>query len=322
MYILGISAEQADVSAALVRDGELVAALEEERFTRVMHCRGFPVEAVRRCLQIAGIRAEEIDCVAVERRPAFPSSPASPGRVGPPEPAGAPPPRRGRRVRPRLGGRVAGALGVPLESLPSLHRVEHHAAHLASAYYVSPFGSAAVCSADGFGDLVGATMAEGRENRLRVLRRVYFPNSLGVLYSAVTRYLGFGWHGDEYKVMGLAAFGSPEYERELSRLVSLTPGGTFRLDSSYFRPWTEWYAGGRGQAGTRPRLGRLHGPKLEELLGPPRAPEEEISERHADVACSLQRVFEQAVLHVLSGVWELTRNPRLCVAGSSSQTVC
>ena len=175
VYILGISAEQADVSAALVRDGELVAALEEERFTRVKHCRGFPVEAVRRCLQIAGIRAEEIDCVAVSGDPRSHLARRALVALGRPSPRGL---RRrvGAVATGRgLGGRVARALGVPLESLPALHRVEHHAAHLASAYYVSPFGSAALCSADGFGDLVGATMAEGRENRLRVLRRVYFP---------------------------------------------------------------------------------------------------------------------------------------------------
>jgi carbamoyltransferase len=315
LYILGISAEQADVSAALVRDGDLVAALEEERFSRVKHCRGFPHEAVRRCLAIAGISGAELDHVAVSGDPRCHLARRVRVALGRPSPNGV-----RRRIAAvaadrQLGNRLARALGVPPDSLPSIHRVEHHLAHLASAYLVSPFQSAAVCSADGFGDLVSTMTGEGREDRLRVLHRVYFPHSLGLLYSALTSYLGFEWHGDEYKVMGLAACGCPEYERELGRLVALTSEGAFRLDWSYFRPWREWHGGGRGRPGTRPALGRLHGPKLEELLGPPRLPEDEISERHANIACSLQLVFERALLHALQGLWERTRNSRLCVAG-------
>jgi carbamoyltransferase len=194
-----------------------------------------------------------------------------------------------------------------------MHWVEHHPAHLASAFYVSPFEDAAVAAIDGFGDFVSTSLAVGRGARLRVLDRVYFPHSIGLLYLALTQYLGFPKFGDEYKVMGLAPYGEPRYVEALRRLIHLTPDGGFRLDLSYFRHHSDgvqmtWDDG-------EPTIGPVYTPKLEALLGPGRRPDERLGPRHEAVASSLQAVFEEAVTHVLAGLHRRTRLGRLCLAG-------
>ena len=235
MYVLGINAFQADASAALLRDGELVAAVEEERLRRVKHWMGFPTESIRQVLDIAGIDGREIAHVAVSRDPranrrqraAFLLRRADPLVLY----------RRIRHARGKADGasRLADALSVPVDRLPVQHAVEHHPSHMASAFFVSPFDEAAVCSLDGFGDFVSACTAVGRGNRLTVLSKVFYPHSLGALYTAVSQYLGFPRHGDEYKVMGLAAYGEPDLYPRLAHLVHFAPGGSFRLDLSFFR---------------------------------------------------------------------------------------
>jgi carbamoyltransferase len=314
MYILGINAYHGDVSAVLVHDGKLVAAIEEERFRRVKHWAGFPTMAIRRCLEMGGITGAQIDHVAVSRDPRAnllrkamyairrrPSPKLVSDRV-----------RNSRRVGD-MSGPLADALGVPVAALPKLHHVEHHPAHLASAFFVSPFESAAVCAIDGFGDFVSTSMALGEGNRLRVLDKVYFPHSLGMMYTAVTQYLGFPHFGDEFKVMGLAPYGKPVHTEELRNLITLKDGGKFELDLSFFRHWNEgvemeWEEG-------YPTLGRVFTPKLEELLGAARQPNDPLLPRHEDMAHSLQAVYEECAFHVLNGLWEKASNPRLCMAG-------
>jgi carbamoyltransferase len=212
---------------------------------------------------------------------------------------------------------LAEALGVTPDRLPPVHRVEHHPAHLASAFYVSPHERAAVCSADGFGDFVSATAARGRGTVLDVFFRVPFPHSLGLFYTAVTQYLGFVRHGDEYKVMGLSAHGEPRFVDALDRLVFVRPEGDFRLDLSYFQSWPDWYRAAASRRGDpeAPRVRRLFSPKLAELLGPPREPDGPVDERHADIACSLQHVFERAMLELLRAVARGAECRVLCVAG-------
>jgi carbamoyltransferase len=314
MYILGINAYHGDVSAVLLRDGEVVAALEEERFRRVKHWAGFPTQSIQRCLSMAGITGSEIDHVAISRDPR-----ANIVRKG----------LFALKKRPELrlildrlqnsrkvwdvAGPLAEALGIPADRLPRMHNVEHHPAHLASAFFVSPFDEAAVCAIDGFGDFVSTSMARGKGNKIEVLERVYFPHSLGMLYTAITQYLGFLSYGDEFKVMGLAPYGEAAHVDELSKLVHLREGGTFELELDYFRHWSEgvemeWESG-------YPTLGRVYTDKLEELLGPARKPEEELTKRHEDMAHSLQKVYESAAMHVLNGLWERTKLPRLCLAG-------
>jgi carbamoyltransferase len=170
-----------------------------------------------------------------------------------------------------------------------------------------------VCAIDGFGDFVSTSLATGRGSRLEVLEQVYFPHSLGLMYLAITQYLGFPKYGDEYKVMGLAPYGEPDYVNTLRRLIHLKPGGKFVLDLSYFRHWSEgvsmtWDDG-------EPTMGPVYTHKLEELLGPPRKPDQPLEARHEAIAASLQMVFEEAAFHVLNALYDKTRLPRLCLAG-------
>jgi len=315
MNVLGINAYHGDVSATLVHDGTLAAAVEEERFRRVKHWAGLPIESIRTCLEIGGVAPEEVDHFAISRNPraqlwrkalfALTKRPRldlvkdrlkNTGKI--------------RGIAPR----IAGVLGLPNERVQkSLHWVEHHPAHLASAFFVSPFENAAVCAIDGFGDFVSTSFAIGEATHLKLLERVYFPHSLGILYLAITQYLGFHKYGDEYKVMGLAPYGEPRYIRELRQLLHLEPDGLFELNLAYFRHWSEglnmtWDDG-------EPTLGPVYAPQLERLLGPARRPEDLLLPFHAAVAASLQAVFEEAAFHILNTLFQRTRLPRLCLAG-------
>ena len=313
-YVLGINAFHGDASAVLLRDGVLVAAVEEERFRRVKHWAGFPSLAIAKCLELGGIEGSAISHVAVSRKPGAHLARklwfAATNR----------PDLSMIRDRVQNAGRVqsldrplAEVLAVPASQLPRVHYVEHHPSHLASAFFVSPFDDAAVCAIDGFGDFVSTSSALGEGTRLRVLDRVYFPHSLGLMYTAVTQYLGFPSYGDEFKVMGLAPYGSPTRVEELRRLVKLKSGGGFELDLRYFVHWNggmkmEWEGG-------YPTLSAVYSPELTRLLGPPRDPKAPLLAEHEDLARSLQAVYEECAMHVLNGLWERTRNPRLCLAG-------
>ncbi len=315
MNILGINAYHGDVSAVLLRDGALVAAVEEERFRRVKHWAGFPQEAIRVCLEMAGITPEQVDHFAVSRDPKanqrqkalfvlrhWPSPRLILDRG------------RNRRQVQDVAGMLGEELGVRREVITGkVNWVEHHPAHLASTFFVSPFDEAAVCAIDGFGDFVSTSFGIGRGSRLEVFERVYFPHSLGLAYLAITQHLGFLKYGDEFKVMGLAPYGSPDYVEEIRRLIQLKPEGRFELDLTYFRHWSDgvsmtWDDG-------EPTMGQVYTPKIEQLLGPARKPEEPLTDRHEAIAASLQVVFEEAAFHVLNALYEKTRLPRLCLAG-------
>lgn len=315
MNILGINAYHGDVSAVLVRDGQLVAAVEEERFRRIKHVAGFPTEAIRACLQMGGISGKDIDHVGVSRKPrahlwrkglfALRHRPGG-GMV------------RDRAVNYRRVGAIPGtvleALGLSAtDRPPQIHWVEHHPAHLSSAFFVSPFDEAAVCAIDGFGDFVSTSWAVGRGTSMDVIHRTFFPHSLGVLYLAITQYLGFMKFGDEFKVMGLAPYGQPEFQKAIARLVHLLPDGQFELDLSYFCHWS----GGASMTWDdgEPTLAPVFSAKLEELLGPARKQDEPVTPRHEAVATSLQAVFEDAAFHVLNGLHARTKLPKLCLAG-------
>jgi len=315
MNILGINAYHGDVSAVLIRDGELVAAVEEERFRRIKHVAGFPSKAIRACLEMGGIGPDEVHHVGVSRDPrahlwrkALFVARHRPHR---------------RLIRDRAANQqqvrhipatLATSLGLPAGAAgPQVHWVEHHPAHLASAFFVSPFDDAAVCAIDGFGDFVSTSWGRGDGPRIDVRQRVFFPHSLGVVYLAITQYLGFMKFGDEFKVMGLAPYGSPDFVEPLRRLVHLEPGGRFSLDLSFFTHW----CGDAPMTWTdeEPVLGRVFSPALEELLGPARRPDEPLTPRHEAIAASLQAVFEDAAFHVLNGVHAAVGSPRLCLAG-------
>jgi carbamoyltransferase len=310
--ILGINAYHGDAAAALVVDGELVAAAEEERFNRVKHCAGFPEQAAAWCLADAGLDPADLDHVAVSRDPR-----ANLGRKllrtirhG----------ASARYLKQRLqnaaqirdvGSALSEALAV--DSLRAqIHNVEHHQAHVASAFFVSPFEDAAVLSVDGFGDFASTMLAEGHGNRFEVLERVIYPHSLGIFYTAVTQWLGFPHYGDEGKVMGLAPYGRPRHLAKMRELVKLD-GPLFELGLDYFTHDKEgvdmnWDAGS-------PTIGRIYSDRLVELFGAARGEDAELTELHNDVAASAQAMTEEAILHLCGTLHERTGLPNLCLAG-------
>jgi carbamoyltransferase len=299
----------------LFRDGQLVAAVEEERFRRIKHVAGFPAEAIRVCLEMGGVAPDGIDHLAISRRPranllhkGWFALTHRPGRSLVGDRAA-----NYRRVE-GIPGRLAEVLGLRSgQRRAAVHWVEHHPAHLASAFFVSPFDEAAVCAIDGFGDFVSTSWAVGRGRSMEVVHRTWFPHSLGLLYLAITQYLGFPHYGDEFKVMGLAPYGTPAFVPEMRRLVRLLPGGRFELDLRYFSHW-------RGGAAMTwddgaPTIGRVFTRELEGLLGPARDPEAPLTARDEAMAASLQAIFEEAAFHVLNGLHERTELSRLCLAG-------
>jgi carbamoyltransferase len=312
--ILGLNAYHGDAAAALVVDGTLLAAAEEERYNRIKHVAGFPSLAAAWCLAEAGLKPNDLDHVAIGRDPR-----ANLGAKV----------RRTLRHRPGIrfvrqrisnqvrvgdvGDALADALGVERGSLRAkLHHVEHHRAHAASAFFVSPFEDAAVLTVDGFGDFASTMLAVGRGTKLDVLDRVLFPHSLGIFYTAVTQWLGFPYYGDEGKVMGLAPYGEPVYLDRMRELVHLDEP-LFRLGLDYFTHHSRgvemtWADGS-------PTIGRIFSTKMEDLLGPTRQPGEPVTKHHEDVARSLQAMLEEAYLQLVETLWERTKIPRLCLAG-------
>jgi len=315
LIICGLNAYHGDTAVALLRDGLLATAIEEERFVRIKHVAGFPTSALREAVRQAALDPKQIDAYAVSRQPTAhwprkivwtlgnrPSAAAVRDRLA-----------NAANVR-RIADHIATCLGLDSGHVQRrLTYVEHHNAHLASAFFASPFDNAAVCAIDGFGDFVSTSIAVGRGAELRRLGSIFFPHSLGLFYLALTQYLGFPKYGDEYKVMGLAPYGSPDKVSEIRHMIRLESNGTFTLNLSYFKHWSEaiamtWSAG-------EPSMADVFTPKLEQLLGPRRRPDEEIEPRHEAIAASMQAVFEEATFHVLTELQRRTGQTRLCLAG-------
>jgi carbamoyltransferase len=313
MNILGINAYHGDASAALIVDGQLVAAVEEERFTRVKHDTSFPHRSIRFCLDEAGLKPEDLDHFALSRNPR-----ANLGKRF----AHAVKDRAGRHIATKRAANLrkilrakttlAEGLGVPKSGLKAkAHFVEHHLAHISSSFYVSPFERAAVMSIDGFGDMVSAMWGLGEGPRLRIAGEVTFPHSIGVFYTAVTQYLGFPNYGDEYKVMGLASYGEPEHLDVFRRIVR-SKGLGYELGLDYFRHHIEGAA--MTWDGGSPELPPLWGPGLERDLGPARG-KSPLEPHHRNVAASLQRRLEDVVLDMLRELHARTKVDALCLAG-------
>lgn len=311
--ILGINAFHADAAAALVRDGVIVAAAEEERFRRLKHWAGFPSEAMAWCLADAGVGPADLDHIAINSLPG-----AHRWRKLAYTIAHRPDPRflidRWRNKRERSGLARQLAVAFPgAEIRARLHFVEHHRAHLASAFFASPFEEAAVVSVDGFGDFASGAWGHGDGNRLRLDGQIWFPHSLGAFYTAITQYLGFPNYGDEYKVMGLAPYGQPTRLEAMRRVVRLRADGTYRLDLRYFLHATQrlphqWSHG-------TPVVGSHWSPELEALLGPARRTDEPLEQRHMDIARSAQAMYEEAFFHLLRALHRSHPSDQLCIAG-------
>lgn len=306
MRILGLNAFHGDSSAAMFQAGELVAAIEEERFNRIKHWAGLPLVSAKACLN-----GEQPDHIAISRDPrANLASKLMRAAIHP---------RSWRRSASRAGN------SVRVEHLASelrengigtgrtrFHFIEHHRAHLASAFFCSPFEQAAVISIDGFGDFSSAMWGVGRGNQIEVKGRVRFPHSLGVFYTAFTQFLGFPKYGDEYKMMGLSAYGEPRFIAGVRQIVK-TEGDQFRLNLAYFTHHNEgvemsWDSG-------EPMVGNVFSRKMIEAFGPVRTARAEILQRHSDLAASVQTVLEENYFAFLNFVQKRTGQKSVCLAG-------
>jgi carbamoyltransferase len=363
MFILGINAYHGDAAAALIRDGRIIAAAEEERFNRVKHCAGFPTEAVRYCLRTAGIGIEDVAHIGVSRDPSahlhkkilFAATRAARqvGRssrqvavetIGGSEEEGKGGTGKGEQgtngangsngaraigsgifaqVKDRLNNAakvrdlkddLAAALSVARGDIRAqFHNIEHHRAHLASSFYVSPFARAALLSIDGFGDFVSTMWAVGEGNSIEVLDQVEFPHSTGIVYTATTQFLGFPHYGDEGKVMGLAPYGQPRYIDAFRDIIRTEARGQFRLNLDYFRHHAEgvdmtWDQGS-------PVIGRIFSQEFAQTFGAARAPGAPLTDRERDIAASLQLRLEEVGFHVLNHLHAETGLTDLGLAG-------
>jgi carbamoyltransferase len=313
MYILGINAFHGDAAACLLRDGALIAAAEEERFRRIKHWAGFPSEAIRYCLAEGGVRLSDISAVAINqdtkanlrKKVAF-SLTKRPdlGLVM----------DRIRNKHERLGVIEQLTTALAGETFHGkLHAVEHHVAHLSSAFHTSPFREAVVVSVDGFGDFASTAWGTAHGTQINVDDRVYFPHSLGIFYQALTQFIGFPNYGDEYKVMGLAPYGRPTYLPRMRQIVLLQSDGTFKLNLDYFRHHREkieyeWDGGS-------PSVGSLFAPALADLLGPLRHKDDPLEQHHKDIAHSVQAMYEESFFHLLNTLHARHPMEDIAVAG-------
>jgi carbamoyltransferase len=315
MYILGINTYHAGAAACLIKDGQLVAAVEEERFRRIKYWAGFPSESIKYCLSKAGITPYDLDHIGISRDPsanlhkkvlfALRRKPSL------------------HLIKQRLANMAevrdvkkefCNRLGVEVRALRAeFHNVEHHRAHMASAFFVSPFREAAILSVDGFGDFVSTMIGRGSGSRMEVLDTVNYPHSLGIFYTAVTQWLGFAKFGDEGKVQGLAAYGEPVFLDDLRQMVRLKPAGRFELDLKYFVHWAEGVDMTWDEAS--PTLGTIYSQKFVEKFGPPRQPASEITPHYANMAASLQAMLEEAEFHIVCHLHHATRLKAICMAG-------
>jgi predicted NodU family carbamoyl transferase len=310
--ILGLNAYHGDSAACLFVDGKLIAAAEEERFRRIKHWAGLPTQAIDYCLREGGLTISEIDHIAVNRKPGVNNLRRFMFVL-----RHRPDPRlMWQKVRNiRKAATVKEALeahyGTNLRAEP--HHIEHHHAHLASAYLVSGFEEAACLSVDGFGDFASTSFGLGHANGIEIQDRVYFPHSLGIFFSAVTQFIGFPHYGDEYKVMGLAPYGEPKFVRQMSGLVEIANNGKFKLDLRYFRHHTANVSYSWNNCA--PEVGKLYRDEMAELLGPPRDPDAALEQRHKDLARSAQIVYEEAFFALLLALHRRYPVPNLALSG-------
>lgn len=318
--VIGLNAFHADSAAALVIDGQLVAAAEEERFRRIKHWAGFPSEAIKFCLREAGVGLPQISAIALNTDPAA-----------------------GRAQRLLYAIKKRPSLSLIFEKIKARHArmgaiehlerafpgekfigklipVEHHLAHLASAFDCSPFERALAVSIDGFGDFASGAFGIGCNSessaKLSIDGHIYFPHSLGIFYQAMTQYLGFANYGDEYKVMGLAPYGTPRYANELRQLLSTDADG-YALSLPFFRHHTDslnyqWENG-------EPKFDALFSPALEQLLGPARVGGSELTQRERDLASSVQHIYEETAFAFLGQLHKRYGIDDLALAGGCAQ---
>jgi carbamoyltransferase len=315
LYILGINAYHGDAAAAIIRDGKLIAAVEEERFNRKKHCAGFPAMAIRYCLEAAGIPLGQVDHIGISRDPSahlhkkilFSLTKLS-------NLSGLIAARLANAAKIRdLHHELEKATGAAASNAAQFYNVEHHKAHMASCFLVSPFERAAILSIDGFGDFISTMWGMGQGNRIDVIGQVEFPHSAGALYTATSQYLGFTKYGDEGKVMGLAPYGQPRYLDEFRDIIRADNGSGFKLNLDYFLHHSEgvemtWDEGS-------PTIGRMFSDRFIDTFGLVRSVGEPVATKHEDIAASLQARLEEIGFHILNQLHAKTKVDQLCLAG-------
>ena len=316
MNVLGINAYHGDSSASLLTESVTPIGAENERFSRLKHHAGFPAQASAWCMDSSGVLPGELHHVAISRNPSahlFNKARFAAPRVL----------TNFKMLRKRFANAakvwdareaLTDALGVDARALQAkFHKVEHHRAHLASAFFCSPFEDAALLSLDGMGDFVSTMWATGQGNRIAVDGHVAYPHSLGFYYTAFTQFLGMPSYGDEYKLMGLSAYGKPRYLNEVRDVLRSGRGLEFELNLDYFLHDKQGVEMSWGDGA--PVVGRMWSEKMSEVFGPPREFRGEVRERDADLAASVQKHLEDVVLEMLRRLHGQVRNPRLCLAG-------
>ncbi|MBI3590566.1 MAG: carbamoyltransferase [Candidatus Melainabacteria bacterium] len=319
MIILGINAYHGDSSACLVIDGVLINAIEEERIRRIKHWAGLPTESIKWCLQDAGLKLRDVDCIAVSRNPSAhihkkilrvlkktPTLNFLKNRLSNVSKIG------------DIKTAIADELGIDKSDIKAkVENIEHHLAHIGSTFLVSPFSEAACLTVDGFGDFVSTMRGVGKGNSIDIIDWVEFPHSLGVFYTAMTQLIGFWNYGDEYKVMGLSAYGKPVYLDKMKKIVQLKDNGLFELDTSFFKHADEgvemiWENG-------QPVFGSLFSGKMIGELGDPRKNGEEITKHYQDIASSTQAMYEEVFFHMLNDTYRKTKLNTIALAGGCIQ---
>jgi carbamoyltransferase len=314
MKILGLNSYHGDSSACLVIDGKLIAAVAEERFKREKHWSGLPLESINYCLKEANISIDDVDYIAINRNPKAnflrkliwtlihqPSSRLIKNRA------------ENLKKILTIKEDILYHFQSKNNSIKTFY-IEHHLAHAASTFFVSPFKESAILTMDGFGDFVSTLLAYGKGNKIYPIKRIFFPHSLGLFYLTITQFLGFWNYGDEYKVMGLAAYGKPIYLDKFKKIVKLKKDGSgFQLDTSYFLHIS------KGATSTwfnqKPVIDRMFSDKFIEEFGEPREPNTEITQRDMDLAASLQALTEEIYFALLNYLYKVTKSQNICLAG-------
>ncbi len=319
MNILGINAYHGDSAAAIIVDGEVVNAIEEERINRIKHWAGFPSESIRWCLKDAGLSIEDIDYITIGRNPSAHLVKKMLGSLK-------------RIINPQfvanrlinlkkalsLKDEISRATGVDKKRIKAKIRyIEHHRSHLASAFFSSPYDKSAIISIDGFGDFSSSMFGIGKGNKIKVLGSVTYPHSLGVFYTAFTQFLGFPYYGDEYKVMGLAPYGKPVYVDKLRDVIRLSDDGKFELNEDYFLHSSKGVM--MTWENCAPFIDRLYSDRMIKEFGKPRSKDEPLTEYHKDLAASVQRLCEEIIFGMLNYLQSITGETNICIAGGVAQ---
>jgi carbamoyltransferase len=313
MYIIGINSHHPDSSACIIKDGKLIAAVEEERFTRIKHWAGLPVLSIRHCLNEAKIKLSEVEYISVNRDPEAnffekfkfilrqrPSYKLILDRLK-------------FRKKYKDNKKMIMKEFEDQEFLGKMINVEHHICHLSSAFNISPFKKSCILSVDGMGDFASTVWGFANDEKISIDEKVYYPHSLGLFYESITQFLGFNNYGDEYKVMGLAPYGKPTCVNKLKNILLLNDNGSFKLNLEYYKfhkshQEYQW-------SSDNVKNVYLFSNKINDLFGKPRNKNEDINQFHKDLAHSTQVLYEKAFYGLLNKIYEKHKNDNICIAG-------